>query len=287
MPLPQIRRRTNQQATRRAKRCSREVNQENSITRNNPANQISSGIQNTRTSLLEANLKPLTRSCETESKLNPRFETKATSLRVKRSEIRTAPSPRTFPLPLSPNTMYSFVRIGVRLENHLSFSVMWREQPESMIHLFSKPPTSSKNLGRAARCWTSCRRARTRAGTWLSPTAPRTWAWTRRRRRRRSMRPYRRGSRRRGRRVGCWRSSAGPPWAGPPCSRRGARRDMIPWLSWLDPHGYIGRMKRMSKVLDRFAEHVLQEHTERRQREGEVFLALPSINIAVWFNMNC
>jgi len=56
---------------------------------------------------------------------------------------------------------------------------------------------------------------------------------------------------------------------------------MIPWLSWLDPHGYIGRMKRMSKVLDRFAEHVLQEHTERRQREGEVFLALPSINIAV------
>ena len=38
--------------------------------------------------------------------------------------------------------MYSFERIGVRLENHLSFPVMWREQPESMIHLFSKPPTS-------------------------------------------------------------------------------------------------------------------------------------------------
>ena len=37
--------------------------------------------------------------------------------------------------------MYSFERIGVRLENHLSFPVMWREQPESMIHLFSKPPT--------------------------------------------------------------------------------------------------------------------------------------------------
>src|SRR6185312_3801601 len=47
----------------------------------------------------------------------------------------------SFPLPLSPNTMYSFERIGVRLENHLSFPVMWREQPESMIHLFSKPPT--------------------------------------------------------------------------------------------------------------------------------------------------
>src|SRR6185312_1611934 len=53
-----------------------------------------------------------------------RCETKGTSLRVKRSETRTAPSPRTFPLPLSPNTMYSFERIGVRLENHLSFPVM-------------------------------------------------------------------------------------------------------------------------------------------------------------------
>ena len=39
------------------------------------------------------------------------------------------------------NTMYSFERIGVRLENHLSFPVIWREQSESMIHLFSKPPT--------------------------------------------------------------------------------------------------------------------------------------------------
>jgi hypothetical protein len=59
MPLPQIGRRTSQQATRRAKRSSRKVNQENPIARCNPANQISSGIQNTRTALLEANLKPL------------------------------------------------------------------------------------------------------------------------------------------------------------------------------------------------------------------------------------
>src|SRR6185436_16064725 len=58
-PLPQIRRRTSHQAMRRAKRSFREVNQENSIARCNPANQISSGIKNTRTILLKANLKPL------------------------------------------------------------------------------------------------------------------------------------------------------------------------------------------------------------------------------------
>src|SRR6185437_12085743 len=81
------------------------------------------------------------RSYETESRLKPRFETKATSLRVKRSETLTAPTPHTLPLPLSPNMMYSLWRVGVRLENHLSFLVIWREQPESMIYLFSKPPT--------------------------------------------------------------------------------------------------------------------------------------------------
>src|SRR6185437_4793570 len=75
---------------------------------------------------------PSSRSCETESKLKPRFETKATYLRVKRSETLTAPTSRTLPLPLSPNMMYSLWRIGVRLENHLSCPVIWREQPESM-----------------------------------------------------------------------------------------------------------------------------------------------------------
>src|SRR6185436_10751197 len=59
MPLPQIRRRTSQQATRRAKRSSREIDQENSVTRNDPANKVSSGIQNSRTTLQKANFKPL------------------------------------------------------------------------------------------------------------------------------------------------------------------------------------------------------------------------------------
>ena len=153
MPLPQIRRRTSQQATRRAKRSSREVNQEN------PTRGV---IRQTKSHLesktreqpsLKRTSNPSSRSCETDSKLNPRFETKATSLRVKRSETQTAPSPCTFPLPLSPNTIYSFERIGVRLENHLSFSVIWREQLESMIHLFSKPPAcTSVARQRVSKC---------------------------------------------------------------------------------------------------------------------------------------
>ncbi|KAE8728616.1 putative ent-kaurene synthase [Hibiscus syriacus] len=41
--------------------------------------------------------------------------------------------------------------------------------------------------------------------------------------------------------------------------------DSIPWLSFLDLQGNIKRMKALSKKLDRFLEHVLDEHDERRK----------------------
>ncbi|KAK8989689.1 hypothetical protein V6N11_064106 [Hibiscus sabdariffa] len=41
--------------------------------------------------------------------------------------------------------------------------------------------------------------------------------------------------------------------------------DSIPWLGFLDLQGYIKRMKMLAKKLDRFLEHVLDEHNARRQ----------------------
>ncbi|KAI6671726.1 hypothetical protein NL676_006611 [Syzygium grande] len=41
--------------------------------------------------------------------------------------------------------------------------------------------------------------------------------------------------------------------------------DSIPWLNFLDLQGYIKRMKALSKKFDRFLEHVLDEHDERRR----------------------
>ncbi|KAK8618714.1 hypothetical protein V6N13_132696 [Hibiscus sabdariffa] len=41
--------------------------------------------------------------------------------------------------------------------------------------------------------------------------------------------------------------------------------DSIPWLGFLDLQGNIKRMKALSKKFDRFLEHVLDEHNERRQ----------------------
>lgn len=55
--------------------------------------------------------------------------------------------------------------------------------------------------------------------------------------------------------------------------------DMIPWLSWLDPQGYVGRMKRLSKMFDRFIEHVLREHNERRLQEGKAFVPKDMVDL--------
>ncbi|CAO2205806.1 unnamed protein product [Urochloa humidicola] len=44
--------------------------------------------------------------------------------------------------------------------------------------------------------------------------------------------------------------------------------DMVPWLGWFDPNGYVARMKRLANKFDAFVEHVLREHDDRRRREG-------------------
>ncbi|PKI74276.1 hypothetical protein CRG98_005333 [Punica granatum] len=41
--------------------------------------------------------------------------------------------------------------------------------------------------------------------------------------------------------------------------------DSIPWFNFLDLEGYVKRMKTLSKKFDKFLEHVLDEHDERRR----------------------
>ncbi|KAG6435244.1 hypothetical protein SASPL_100114 [Salvia splendens] len=43
--------------------------------------------------------------------------------------------------------------------------------------------------------------------------------------------------------------------------------DWIPWLGFLDLQGYVGRMKELYKKLDRFNEHVIDDHQARRSDE--------------------
>ncbi|OEL19401.1 hypothetical protein BAE44_0019582 [Dichanthelium oligosanthes] len=41
--------------------------------------------------------------------------------------------------------------------------------------------------------------------------------------------------------------------------------DFIPWINWLDLQGYVKRMKKLPKMFDRFLDHVVDEHNERRR----------------------
>uniref|UniRef100_A0A0E0M1R5 Uncharacterized protein n=1 Tax=Oryza punctata TaxID=4537 RepID=A0A0E0M1R5_ORYPU len=55
--------------------------------------------------------------------------------------------------------------------------------------------------------------------------------------------------------------------------------DQIPWLDWLDLQGYVKRMKKVSKALDQLLEHVVDEHIERRQREGNGFVERDMVDV--------
>nr|XP_010911364.2 cytochrome P450 71A1-like [Elaeis guineensis]XP_010932407.1 cytochrome P450 71A1 [Elaeis guineensis] len=55
--------------------------------------------------------------------------------------------------------------------------------------------------------------------------------------------------------------------------------DSMPWLDFLDLQGYIRRMKKLGKKFDRFLEHVVDEHNERRRREGEKFVARDMVDV--------
>ncbi|KAL6656079.1 hypothetical protein ACP70R_006905 [Stipagrostis hirtigluma subsp. patula] len=55
--------------------------------------------------------------------------------------------------------------------------------------------------------------------------------------------------------------------------------DSIPWLDWMDLQGYIKRMKKLSKMFDRFLEHVVEEHNQRRLKEGQSFVAKDMVDV--------
>ncbi|KAI3716373.1 hypothetical protein L6452_23664 [Arctium lappa] len=55
--------------------------------------------------------------------------------------------------------------------------------------------------------------------------------------------------------------------------------DSIPWIDFMDLQGYVKRMKTVSKKFDRFLEHVLDEHNERRRAAGENFVATDMVDL--------
>uniref|UniRef100_A0A0D9YSL0 Cytochrome P450 n=1 Tax=Oryza glumipatula TaxID=40148 RepID=A0A0D9YSL0_9ORYZ len=54
-------------------------------------------------------------------------------------------------------------------------------------------------------------------------------------------------------------------------------------LNVISRMGYIGRMKRLGGMFDRFLEHILDEHVERRRREGDGFDARDMVDLLLQF----
>ncbi|KAG8056890.1 hypothetical protein GUJ93_ZPchr0002g25436 [Zizania palustris] len=55
--------------------------------------------------------------------------------------------------------------------------------------------------------------------------------------------------------------------------------DFIPWLDCLDLQGYIRRMKMLRRKLDRFLEHVVDEHDKQRRLDGDRFVATDMVGV--------
>ncbi|KAF8693337.1 hypothetical protein HU200_004317 [Digitaria exilis] len=55
--------------------------------------------------------------------------------------------------------------------------------------------------------------------------------------------------------------------------------DWIPWLGCLDLQGYVRRMKRIGERFSAFIDHVIDEHAERRRRDGDSFVARDMVDV--------
>jgi hypothetical protein len=55
--------------------------------------------------------------------------------------------------------------------------------------------------------------------------------------------------------------------------------DYIPWLARMDLQGYVKRMKKVSKMFDGFLEHVVEDHDQRRLREGKDWVAKDMVDV--------
>ncbi|XP_021716066.1 cytochrome P450 71A1-like [Chenopodium quinoa] len=55
--------------------------------------------------------------------------------------------------------------------------------------------------------------------------------------------------------------------------------DWIPCLKYMDVQGYVKRMKILAKKFDRFLEHVLDEHNDRREKEKESWVAKDMVDV--------
>ncbi|KAI3768528.1 hypothetical protein L2E82_19280 [Cichorium intybus] len=61
--------------------------------------------------------------------------------------------------------------------------------------------------------------------------------------------------------------------------------DWIPWMAFMDLQGYVKRMKLLCKRVDRFFEHVFDEHRDRMKDEREGFVARDMVDVLLKYKL--
>jgi hypothetical protein len=140
MPLPELGRRLRNQAPQR-RLSRRKISLENISNARDAKNTLARRIKNMRIRLTKHHTQISITKLRDKKQVDLNLSTRATSFKVKQSFILMTSVPSTLPFLSSPKVTYSLCDRGVRLENHFLFLVMCHEQPESMSHVSSKPPS--------------------------------------------------------------------------------------------------------------------------------------------------
>jgi hypothetical protein len=140
MPLTELGRRLSEQ-TPQGRLSKWEINLKNISNPRNTTNTLARRVKNMRIRFAKSTSKSVSTSWEIENRLFLNLSTRATSFKVKKSFTMMMPVPSTLPFLSSPKVTYFLCDRGVRLENHFLSPVMCPEQPNSMSHMFSKPPS--------------------------------------------------------------------------------------------------------------------------------------------------
>jgi hypothetical protein len=107
----------------------------------NATNKIARGIMNTRIRFVKKLIQISINKLRDREQIIPKLIHKSDIIQGEVVIYLDDAVPSTLPLFLFPKVTYSLCDRGVRLENHFLFSVMCCEQPESMSHVFFKPPS--------------------------------------------------------------------------------------------------------------------------------------------------
>jgi hypothetical protein len=139
MPLPKLRRRLRDQTLHRIL-STRKISLKDFANTRDATNTLARRVKNMRIRFAKKHLQISINKLRDRKQIVSQLIYKSNIIQGEVIITLMMPVPSTLPFLSSPKVTYSLCDRGLRLENHLLFLIMCLEQPESMSHVFSRPP---------------------------------------------------------------------------------------------------------------------------------------------------